>query len=236
MINLLILLVAFSTPNENIQTEKYKLVGNRQYTYNNKGLRSQKISFDSENKLEKTVFYFYDENKNKIKTEKYLANDSLLAVYEYKFNKQNRKISSTKTDFLRNKKSSKHYFYNKLGQKIVAEYYSKGKLVKKVNYAYNKYGHQTEYLVYNSKDELKTAYYTENIYDEFGNLVQKYKRNKDTKLLKTNLYIYNNKSQISESLTVYHTGKRSNSKRVYTYDSQGRKIRFDKFISINDNK
>jgi len=216
-----------------IKKEKYRLVGNREYIYNSAGLREQKVSYDGNNNLEKKVLYFYDDYGNKIRTEKYLADDSLITVYQYEFNKKNQKVSSVKTDLVRNKKSSKRYLYNDLGQNSTTEYIANGKILKKVNYTYNEFGHQTEYLVYNSKDELSMAYSTENKYDEAGNLVGKFKRDKDDEIVKTNIYKYNKNAQISESLTTYHNGKRPNSKRTYTYDSLGRKTGFEKFISTD---
>jgi len=165
-----------------------------------------------------------------------LADDSLITVYQYEFNKKNQKVSSVKTDLVRNKKSSKRYLYNDLGQNSTTEYIANGKILKKVNYTYNEFGHQTEYLMYNSKDELSMAYSTENKYDEEGNLVGKFKRDKDDEIVKTNIYKYNKNAQISESLTIYHNGKRPNSKRTYTYDSLGRKIGFEKFVSTDHNE
>lgn len=216
-----------------MKMEKYQLIGNRQYIYSAEGLREQKLSYNADMKPEKKVLYFFDANGNKIRTEKYLDKDSLIVIYKYEFNRLNQKISSEKTDFLKDAKSSKRYFYNDLGQNTITEYIANGKVLKKVEYKYNEHGHQTEYLVYNSQNELCSAYYTENKYDNKQNLIGKIRRDKDGVLVKTNSYSYNEKAQIAESLTIYHNGKRPNSKRTYTYDNLGRKTGFKKYTSIN---
>lgn len=214
-----------------VKADNYQLVGKRQYTYDENGLRTQKISFDSEGKTEKKVLYFYDSNGNKIRTEKYLAKDTLLAVYQYQFNNKNEKTGSLKIDYTRNKKSSKRYYYNDKGQNIKSEYYINKVLVKKVEYEFDKFGNQTKYVAYNANGEQTSLFFTENKYDKKARLRKKYKRNGKGVLEKENQYNYNNKSQVISSLTIYHNGKKANSKRVYTFDSKGRKIGFEKFIS-----
>lgn len=229
MKNLLILVLIFISLQ--VKADNYQLVGKRQYIYNEKGLRTQKISFDSEGRTEKKVLYFYDSKGNKIRTEKYLGNDTLLAVYNYRFNDKNEKINSFKTDWAKNKKSSKLYFYNDKEQNFKSEYYTGANLIKKVEYEFDKFGNQTKYATYNAKGEQTSLFYTENKYDNKGRLRKKYKRNNKGVLEKEYQYNYNNKSQVTSSITIYHDGKRANSKRVYTFDSKGRKTGFDKFVS-----
>lgn len=231
MMNVLILLLSFTSIPDKADKD-YQLVGKREYKYDESSLRSHKISFDRENQLEKTVQYFYDEQGNKIKTEKYNATHELIAVYEYQFNEKNQKISSSKTDFLKNKKTGKHYFYNDKGRNSKIEYYSNKALLKTVEYAFNEFGHQVEYSAYNAKGEQISLFYTENEYDNAGNLLKKYKRDANGKLVKLNHYTYGKESQISISSTSYYSGKRHNSKRVYEYDCEGRKIGFEKYTAI----
>lgn len=205
-------------------SETYELSGIRKYTYNEKGERSQKLSFDAENTPTKKVTYFYDNRGNKIRTEKRLANDSLLAVYKYEFNEANQKVNSEKTDILRHKKTRKLYYYNDLGQNIRTEHYAKTKLMKKVCYAYNTFGDQIEYAVYKANGEKESIFYTENKYNESDHVDEKIRRDGEGKLVKKNRYDYNKALLIDTSFAYYYTGRRSDSKRVYEYDQQGRKI------------
>lgn len=231
MMNVLIFLLSFTSIPDNADKD-YQLVGKREYKYDENGLRSHKISFDSENQLEKMVQYFYDEHGNKIKTEKYNATHELIAVYKYQFNGKNQKINSSKTDYLKNKETGKLYFYDDTGKNSKTEYYFKNALLKTVEYAFNEFGHQVEYSAYNAKGEQSSLFYTENKYDKTGKLLKKFKRGVAGKLVKLNHYIYNKESQIIESFSYYYTGKRGNSKRTYQYDTEGRKTGFFKYIAI----
>ena len=215
-------------------TSDYELIGTRQYAYNEIGLRTEKISFDAEGKLERKVFYFYDENGHKIRTEKYTAEDSLMAVYEYQFNNKGEKVSNLKTDHLKGKKSKKAYFYNEAGQMIRSEYYAHGALFKTIYYGYDKFGNQNKYESKNAKGEQSTLWLTKNKYDEEGQLIEKNRRDGDGNLVKEYHYDYDAKAQISISFVDYYTGKRPNSKRVYTYNAKGQKIGFKKFALRSD--
>lgn len=232
MMNVLILLLSFTSIADKVDAKAYQFIGKREYSYNDSGLRTRKISFDSEDRLEKMVLYFYDEQGNKVKTEKYNAVKVLIAVYEYQFNEKNQKISSSKADYLKNKVTSKLYFYDDAGSNVKTEYYSKKELLKIVKYAFNELGHQVKYSTYNAEGKQTSLLYTENKYDNTGKLSEKYKRDANGKLVKLNHYNYNNKAKMSESFSYYHTGKRSNSKRIYEYDSKGRKIGFTKYSAI----
>lgn len=231
MMNVLILLLSFTSITDKADKD-YQLVGKREYKYDENGLRSHKISFDSENQLEKMVQYFYDEQGNKIKTEKYNATHELIAVYKYQFNKKNQKSNSSKTDCLDNKVTSKLYFYDDTGKNSKTEYYFKNALLKTVKYSFNEFGDQIKYVSYNAKGEQTSLFYTENKYDQSRRLSEKYKRDANEKLVKWNHYAYSKGSQVSTSCTCYYSGKRHNSKRVYGYDSKGRKIGFTKYIEI----
>ncbi|WP_372754322.1 hypothetical protein [Labilibaculum sp.] len=81
-----VLILAFALLSMPSGAADYDLLGTRQYAYNEAGLRSEKISFDAEGRLEGKVYYFYDAKGYKIRTEKYSVEDSLLALYEYQFN------------------------------------------------------------------------------------------------------------------------------------------------------
>lgn len=215
------------------QEEKdFKLSGIGKYTYNEKGNRLEKLSYDAHHTLIRSVRYTCDDRGNKIKTEKCLADSSLLATYEYEFNQQNQKVASLKTDCVKGIKTNKRYYYNTVGQNSKTEYYSDDKLMKNVQYKYDEYGNQIEYKVCNDKEDLLALFFTENKYDETGNLVEKLKRDADGELVKKNSYSYNKDSQLIESISRYYKGKRSNSKRSYQYDEEGRKIGFIKYIEI----
>jgi hypothetical protein len=205
-------------------SETYELSGIRKYTYNEKGERSQKLSYDSENNLTKKVTYFYDNRGHKIRTEKRLAKGSLLAVYKYEFNEANQKVNSEKADILRHKKTRKLYYYNDLGQNIRTEHYAKTKLIKKVCYAYNTFGDQIEYAVCKANGEKESIFYIENKYNESDHVDEKIRRDEEGKLVKKNRYAYNKALLVETSFAYYYTGKRLNTKRVYEYDQQGRKI------------
>ncbi|MDQ1770208.1 hypothetical protein GQR60_14655 [Labilibaculum sp. A4] len=232
MMNLLILLLSFTSIQEKAVTKEYQFIGCGQYTYNEEGLCSGKLSFDSPKRLKKKVLYFYDEQGNKIKTEKYNVTNKLITVYEYQFNEKKQKTKSSKIDHLKNKVSSKRYTYDDKGRNIKTEYYSNKTLLKTVKYAFNEFGHQIESTTYNAEGKQTSLFYTENKYDKNGRLSEKYTRDTNGKLVKLNHYDYNKESQRSTSFTYYHSGKRPNSKRIYEYDSNGRKVGFIKYIVI----
>jgi hypothetical protein len=223
------LILAFAMLLMHSGASNYELIGNRQYTYDEAGLRTQKISFDAEGKLERKVFYFYDEKGHKIRTEKYTAEDSLMAVYEYQFNAKGQKIGSLKTDCFKGNKSKKAYFYNEVGQLIRSEYDAHGAVFKSITYAYDEFGNQIKYEDRNAKGEQTALWLSENKYDEKGQLIGKSRRDADGNLVKENRYDYNEKAQISTTFVDYYTGKRPNSKRVYAYNAEGQKIGFKKF-------
>ncbi|WP_101261032.1 hypothetical protein [Labilibaculum filiforme] len=208
----------------------YEVSSIGKFVYNESGLRTEKLSFDAHNILTKRVVYSYDDKGNKIKTEKYLADGTLLATYEYEFNAQNQKVVSQKTDWVKSSKSGKVYRYNSLGQNIETEYDNNGQLTKRVYYKYNKNGDQTEYKESNGKNEQLVLFFTENKYDATGRLIEKYKRNDDEELVKSNAYSYNSNSQLVESFASYKTGRRGDSKHTYSYDKEGRAMGFVKYI------
>ncbi|MRT94634.1 hypothetical protein [Ancylomarina sp. 16SWW S1-10-2] len=224
-----ILIIAFTLLCMHNEAADYELLGTRQYTYNEIGLKTEKISFDAEGKLERKVIYSYDEKGHKIKTEKYTAMDSLMAVYEYQFNEKDKKANSLKTDYIKGKKSNKIYAYNERGQMIRSEYYAHGSLLKSVNYTYDEFGNQNKYEVKNAKGKQITLWITENKYNKKGLLSDKFKRDEKGNLVTEYHYDYNEKAQISTSFANYYSGKRPNSKRVYTYNAKGQKIGFKKF-------
>ena len=227
ILSLILLMTCTVVKSQNSET--YELSGIRKYTYNEKGERSQKLSYDTENNLTKKVAYFYDNRGHKIRTEKRLANDSLLAVYAYEFNESDQKVTCEKTDILRHKKTRKLYYYNDLGQNIITEHYAKNKLIKKVCYAYNSFGDQIEYTIYKANGERKSIFYTENKYNKSDKVGAKFRYDEEGKLVKKNRYDYNKALLIDTSFADYYTGRRANSKRVYEYDQQGRKIRSLKY-------
>lgn len=229
LLSLILLITCTLVKSQNSET--YELSGIRKYTYNEKGERSHKLSYDTDNNLTKKVTYFYDNRGHKIRTEKRLANDSLLAIYKYEFNEANQKVNSEKTDIIRHKKTRKLYYYNNLGQNIVTEYYAKTKLIKKVCYAYNTFGNQIEYAVYKANGERESIFYTENKYNESDHVDEKIRRDGEGKIVKKNRYDYNKNLLINTSFAYYYTGRRSNSKRVYEYDQQGRKIESLKYTA-----
>lgn len=212
----------------------YELLGRRQYAYNESGLRSEKISFDAEGRLEGKVYYFCDENGHKIRTEKYSAEDSLAVVYEYQFTEKGEKAGSLKTDYAKGRKSRKAYFYNANGQVIRCCYYAEGCLLKSITYAYDELGNQNRYEVRNAKGERITLWLTSYRYDEKGQLIEKRRSDEEGNLLKVCSYGYNAKGQIETGYTDYYNGKRRNSKRVYTYNDEGQKIGFTKFALRRD--
>lgn len=113
---------------------------------------------------------------------------------------------------------------------IRADYYAHQSLVKSICYGYDAFGNQTRYEVKNAKGEQSDLWITENRYDKEGRLIDKYKRDAEGNLVKENHYKYNAKAQISISFADYYTGKRPNSKRVYSYNAEGQKIGFKKYV------
>lgn len=202
--------------------ETYKLTGTREFTYDKKGNKSGKLTFDTLGNLLKSVKYLYDEKGNKISTEKRLADSSLLAVYEYEYDENKLKLRSKKNDFVKHMKSGKTYLNNAIGKSEQTAYYSKGELSKTNHYKYNKKGDVNELISYNAIGEVISKYTYK--YHHQSNSFEKETYNKENRLIKLSKYVLDERGNKIEFYSFYYSGKRKNSKRVYTYDAQGRRI------------
>jgi hypothetical protein len=119
-------------------------------------------------------------------------------------------------------KSGKTYLNNAIGKSEQTAYYSKGELLKTNHYQYNKKGDVSEMISYNPKGEIISQYTYK--YHYLSNSFEKETYNKENHLIKLSRYLLDNNGNKIEFLTFYYSGKRKNSKRVYTYDAQGRRI------------
>jgi len=204
------------------EMNEYKLIGTREYTYDKEGNKSGKLTFDTLGNLLKSVKYHYDKNGNKIGTEKRLADSSLLAVYEYEYDENKLKIRSKKNDFVKHIQTGKTYLNNAVGKSERTAYYSKGELLKTSHYQYNKRGDVKEMISYNADGQIISQYTYK--YHYLSNSFEKETYNRENRLIKLSKYVLDEKGNKVEFYSFYYSGKRKNSKRVYTYDVQGRRI------------
>lgn len=205
--------------------DKYSFQIKRVYKYTNETdtIKSEKLSLDAENNLISRVIYYYDINKNKIKTEKYNQDTTLITKYDYTFDKNNFKIKSIKNDFKKKIIITKEYVNNKEGKILRKKEIIDGELIKSSFYTYNKNGNNSRLSTYDKEGELKSEFNYEYTYDSLGNIIEKRTYKQGNKHIKTLKYTYDHKQRKTHTYSHYISGSRKNSKRVYTFDKQERK-------------
>jgi len=204
------------------EMNEYKLIGTREYTYDKEGNKAGKLTFDTLGNLVKSVKYHYDTKGNKIGTEKRLADGSLLAVYDYEYDENHLKIRSKKNDFVKHIRTGKTYLNNAIGKSERTAYYSGGELSKTSHYQYNERDDVKEMISRNPKGEIISQYTYKYSYQL--NSFEKETYNKENRLIKLSKYLLEENGNKIEFKTFYYSGKRKNSKRVYTYDVAGRRV------------
>jgi hypothetical protein len=210
---------------------EYTLTGTREFTYNEEGHKTGKLTYDTLGNLIKSVKYLYDEKENKIGTEKRLADNSLLAVYEYEYDENKLKQRSQKNDFVKHIKSGKTYLNNAIGKSEQTAYYSKGELTKTNYYKYNEKGDVSEMISCNANGDIISKYTYK--YCHQSNSFEKETYNKENNLIKLSKYVLDEKGNKIEFYSFYYSGKRRNSKRVYTYNAQGRRITAKVYVVVD---
>lgn len=208
----------------------YKLLGSRKYAYNNENKKISKHSFGINGELLKKVEYFYDENKNKIRTDKYVGN-VLITRYLYNYNAVGLKIKSIKKDFKKHTVTTTKYLYNKQGENIQTNYFKEDLLYKTTNYIHNKYGNIIKASSVNIDGKLLSEYVYKYIY--INDLIsERQKLSPDGVLIKQSKYEYDNDGNKIASYSFYYSGKKKNSKRIYVYEN-GLKTASYVYQSIN---
>lgn len=214
------------------EMETYKLTGIRKFTYDEKGNKSGKLIFDSLGNLLKSVKYFYDQKGNKVGTEKRLADGSLLVVYKYEYDENGLKVRSKKNELVRQVKSGKVYWNNTIGKCEKTNYYCEEELLKVIHYQYNERGDVREMISCNAHGELIGQYTYKYNYKRDG--FEKETYNKENCLIKLSKYLWDERGNKIEFSTFYYSGKRKNSKRLYTLDTEGRQIGAKVYAEVDE--
>ena len=210
---------------------EYTLTGTREFTYNEEGHKTGKLTYDTLGNLIKKVKYLYDKKGNKIGTEKRLANSSLLATYEYEYNENKFKIKSKKNDLVKHIESEKTYLNNAIGKPEQTAYYSKQELLKTKHYKYNAKGDVSEMITCNAIGDIISKYTYK--YHHQSNSFEKETYNKENNLIKRSKYVLDDKGNKIEFSSFYYSGRRKNSKRIYTYNAQGQRIAAKVYAVLN---
>ena len=213
------------------ELDGYRLVGSRKYSYNSKGERIEKRSYDVNRKLVSFVHYKFDTYGNKIETLKYNCDSTLQKRYIYFYNLDNQKVKSIKCDYKKAKESSKVFTNNCKSEIIRTDYFNENGFQRCMEVVYSDKG-EIESRKYFDKDgeitsENKFRYDYQN-----GRIVKKYKYSGSDQLLTATTYLYDDEGNKISYSSYYVSGSKSNKKRLYQYNSIGQCIASSVYESV----
>jgi hypothetical protein len=201
------------------EIDGYKLIGLRDYRYNEKGEKVEKRIYDVDHNLLGFVCYKYDINSNKIETLKYSSDSILLVRYVYFNDAENFRIRNIKVDYERAIETRKTYFNNETGENIRTEYFDAEGLTKYSEMTYTDNGEYKRWKSFDKDGNMISDYAYQYVYEN-EKVIEKRRLSEDDLVSLTRYEYDKNGFKISYS-SDYVSSRITNKKRLYQYNASG---------------